>query len=116
MPDATASPSILIRNAYIIPAAHQPHLERADILIEAGRIAALGPDLIATEAVAARRPRVIEAARRIVIPGFINAHTHSNESFAQGFWDAMPLEVWLLHKYPPGSLKPLPERTHYLRT
>ncbi len=115
-PDFSAHPPILIRNGYVIPRAHHAHLERADILIEGDRIAAIGSDLLSQQSVAARHPRVIDASKRIVIPGFINAHTHSNESFAQGFWDALPLEVWILHKYPPFALKPLPERTHYLRT
>jgi 5-methylthioadenosine/S-adenosylhomocysteine deaminase len=107
---------ILIRGGYVVPGANRPHLDGADILIDDGRIAAIGPGLAQSEAVARRNPRVIDATKRIVIPGFINAHTHSNESFCQGFWDALPLEVWILHAYPPFSLTPLPERTHYLRT
>jgi hypothetical protein len=105
---------ILIRGGYVVPGANRPHLDGADILIDDGRIAAIGPGLAQSEAVARRNPRVIDATKRIVIPGFINAHTHSNESFCQGFWDALPLEVWILHAYPPFSLTPLPERTHYL--
>jgi 5-methylthioadenosine/S-adenosylhomocysteine deaminase len=114
--DAPGRPTILIRNGYVIPGAHRAHLDRADIFIDRDRVAAVGPDLLKQPIVAASNPRIIEAGKRIVIPGFINAHTHSNESFSQGFWDALPLEVWLLHKYPPFALKPLQERTHYLRT
>ena len=113
--DAPGRPTILIRNGYVIPGAHRAHLDRADIFIDRDRIAAVGPDLRKQATIATSNPRIIEAGKRIVIPGFINAHTHSNESFSQGFWDALPLEVWLLHKYPPFALKPLPERTHYLR-
>jgi 5-methylthioadenosine/S-adenosylhomocysteine deaminase len=118
MPDTAAArrSTILIRNAYVVPGAHRAHLDRADIFIDRDRIAAVGPDLVKQPLIAASNPRIIEAGKRIVMPGFINAHTHSNESFSQGFWDALPLEVWLLHKYPPFALKPLPERTHYLRT
>ena len=107
---------LLIRNGYVVPGAHRTHLDRADILVDGSRIAAIGPGLASDEAVARRNPRVIDAGKRIIIPGFINAHTHSNESFCQGFWDALPLEVWILHEYPPFALKPLPERAHYLRT
>jgi 5-methylthioadenosine/S-adenosylhomocysteine deaminase len=114
--DGPRRPTILIRNGYVIPGAHRAHLDRADIFIDRDRIAAIGPDLLTQATIAASNPRIIEAGQRLVIPGFINAHTHSNESFSQGFWDALPLEVWLLHKYPPFALKPLPERTHYLRT
>jgi dihydroorotase-like cyclic amidohydrolase len=35
---------ILIRNAYVVPGAHRPHLDRADILVEGNGIAAIGPD------------------------------------------------------------------------
>ena len=105
---------LLLRNAYVIPGAGMAHLDRADILIEDGRISAIGPDL--QPEVASRPPQVIDCSKRLALPGFINAHTHSNESFAQGFWDALPLEVWLLHLYPPFVLKALPERFHYLRT
>src|ERR1700730_13191573 len=116
MPPAATRTPLLIRNGYVIPGAHRAHLDRADIFIDGNRIAAIGSDLLGQQAIAARNPRVIDAAKRIIIPGFINAHTHSNESFSQGFWDALPLEVWILHKYPPFALKPLSERAHYLRT
>jgi len=102
---------ILIKDAYFVPGAGRAALPRADILIVNDRIVAIGPDLAATGA-----DETIDASDRIVLPGFVNAHTHSNESFEQGFYDALPLEVWLLHKYPPFALKPLPRRVHYLRT
>ena len=104
---------LLLRNAYVVPGAGMQHLERADILIDGDRIAAMGPDLQVPEGPAVQ---VLNCSKRLALPGFINAHTHSNESFAQGFWDALPLEVWLLHLYPPFVLKALPERFHYLRT
>jgi hypothetical protein len=69
---AASREPILIRNAYVVPGAHRPHLDRADVLVEGNGIAAIGPDLASQEAVARRNLRVIDAARRIVIPGFIN--------------------------------------------
>jgi len=54
---------ILIRNGYVVPGAHRPHLERADILIEGNAIAALGCDLLSQGAVASRNPRVIDDRR-----------------------------------------------------
>lgn len=85
-----------------------------DVLVVGNRIAVVGGDLAeAGEAAGATR---IDCRDRLVIPGFVNAHTHSNESFEQGFYDALPLEVWLLWKYPAGAIPRLPERVHYLRT
>ena len=43
--------------------------ERADVLIEGGKIAAVGPDLPATAA-------VIDASSMIVMPGFVDTHRH----------------------------------------
>ena len=102
---------ILIKNAYLVPAAKRDHATRTDILVDGDRIAEIGSDLQVGAV-----DETIDASDRIVLPGFVNAHTHSNESFEQGFYDALPLEIWLLHKYPPFAIKPLPERVHYLRT
>src|SRR5579863_6984601 len=52
---------------------------RADVLVEGDRIARVAPDLSPRDA-----DRVIDAAGRIVSPGFIDIHTHYD---AQVFWD-----------------------------
>jgi 5-methylthioadenosine/S-adenosylhomocysteine deaminase len=49
-------------------------LPKGDVLIEDGRIAAVGSDLSADDA------RVIDAAGDIVIPGFIDSHRHTWET------------------------------------
>jgi len=64
--------------------------ERADILIEDGEIARVGPRLDAAGA------RVIDASGTIVMPGLINAHTHSNQSIEKGLCDALPLDSWMV--------------------
>jgi 5-methylthioadenosine/S-adenosylhomocysteine deaminase len=46
---------------------------RADVLIEDGKIRELRPDIAVTDAAVA----VIDAANRIVIPGFVDTHSHS---------------------------------------
>ncbi|HSJ43999.1 MAG TPA: amidohydrolase family protein [Euzebyales bacterium] len=53
-------------------------LPRADVLIEDGAIAAVGPDLGAEEA------EVIEATGCIVMPGFIDSHRHTWEAAIRG--------------------------------
>ncbi|WP_162901553.1 amidohydrolase [Breoghania sp. L-A4] len=108
--------SILIQNGYVIPAAKAAHLPRADILVREGRIAAIGVDLLGSPGIGGEGLEIVDASDRLVLPGFVNAHTHSNESFEQGFYDALPLEIWLMHKYPPFALPQLEERAHYLRT
>jgi imidazolonepropionase-like amidohydrolase len=60
----------LIKNATIIPVEGEP-LENADLLIEQGKIAAMGDEISAPDG-----SKIIEAAGLFVYPGFIDAHTH----------------------------------------
>ena len=64
--------------------------ETADVLLAGGAIVAVGRDLDATGA------RVVDAAGAIVMPGLINAHTHSNQSIEKGLCDALPLDAWMV--------------------
>lgn len=82
-----------------------------DMLIEDGRISAIGQNLIAApDAV------VIDGANRLVMPGLVNAHTHSSETFLRGRYEGMPLEIWLLYAYPLLMGPVIDERLLYLRS
>ncbi|MGE3936323.1 MAG: amidohydrolase family protein [Rhodospirillaceae bacterium] len=76
---------------------HQPAV--ADVLVAGDRIAAVGPDLAAQAAGAT----VIDAAGRLVIPGFVNAHYHSHDVLAKGLIEEHPLEMWQLLTGPLGA-------------
>ena len=84
---------------------------RADVVVEDGRIAAIGPD-----AADGHGGQTIDASGSVVMPGLINAHLHSNEGFQQGAYDNLPLEIWLGESYPPFGFPVLSERDYYLRT
>ena len=94
------SHSLLIRNAHVLcldDAGRE--WPRADIVVEDGRIAAIGPD-------AGRdwpRPfdRVIEAEGLLAMPGLINAHFHSPGNLMKGMLPGYPLEIFMLHECPP---------------
>src|SRR4051794_24973204 len=75
---------------------HHPPI--ADILIENGRIAALGANL----AVQGEHD-VIDATGRLVVPGLINAHYHSHDTLCRGLFEELPLEMWLLYTMPLGQ-------------
>jgi cytosine/adenosine deaminase-related metal-dependent hydrolase len=104
--------SILVKNATVIAmdAEHGPEPWAADILIDGERIAAIGPGLEPAEA------DVLDARRRLVIPGLVNSHFHSNQNFLRGRYPGRPLESLMLYAYPfDPALAPSPELVH-LRT
>src|SRR3954449_5332539 len=68
--------------------------ERADVGIEAGRVATVG----ARDDSA--RGEVLDCSRFAVVPGMVDAHAHSNENWFRGMWDNLPLEPWMLFSYP----------------
>jgi 5-methylthioadenosine/S-adenosylhomocysteine deaminase len=103
----------LIRNATVLamagPQGHEPFT--GDILIEGNRIAAIGADLGGQPGAT-----VIDGRGRLVMPGLVNAHTHSSETFFRGRYEGLPLELWLLYAYTLLLGPRLPPRLLYLRT
>jgi cytosine/adenosine deaminase-related metal-dependent hydrolase len=75
---------------------HRPR--RADLLIENGTISA-----IATEIAPRPGDEILDASRRLIIPGLINAHYHSHDTLCRGLFEELPLEMWLLYTLPMGK-------------
>src|ERR1051325_9065001 len=65
--------------------------EGADILIEDDTIREVGPPGCA----APEGAREVSAARRLIHPGLINAHTHSHGNLGKGMGDRWTLELLL---------------------
>lgn len=90
----------LIKNAWIITCNEKFEvLKNAFLLIEDGKI----------KSVSDKEPEgdfdVIDAKGGIVMPGLVNAHTHSPMTFLRGYADGYPLEVWLNdHIFPKEAL------------
>jgi cytosine/adenosine deaminase-related metal-dependent hydrolase len=84
---------ILIENCSILDeTAAWGRTERQYLLIDGQRI----------KSITATRPeetfdRVIDGRRFLVIPGLVNAHTHSPENLVKATDNRMPLEPWLVH-------------------
>src|SRR5689334_8025397 len=103
---------LLIKGATTIAldAEHGARPFTCDIRVQGDRIAEIGPDLDGNGA------RVIEAGRRLAIPGLVNSHFHSNQNFLRGRYPGRPLEPLMLYAYPfDPALAPAPELV-YLRT
>jgi 5-methylthioadenosine/S-adenosylhomocysteine deaminase len=75
----------------LVLAADGRRFERRDIVIEGDTIAGIVAPGASTDANAA----VLDASRRLVIPGLINAHTHSHGGLSKGVGDLWGLELLL---------------------
>jgi cytosine/adenosine deaminase-related metal-dependent hydrolase len=90
---------ILIRGGAVLTVGGMEEVrDGVDLLVEDGRIAAMGP------ALAPPPPdRVIDARDRLVIPGLVNAHLHSHNNYFRGWFDSVPLDLCVLHVWNVGS-------------
>lgn len=59
----------------------------ADVLIEDGRISRVGPGPRTAD-------RVLDATGQVVMPGLVNAHTHSAQALDRGIGDGLTLDEW----------------------
>ena len=86
------STSLLIRDVLAIEPDSTSPPSRKDILVTDGRIAAIraGGSITAPEA------RLVDGRRRLLIPGLVNAHTHSPLNILKGTGDVLshPAFMW----------------------
>lgn len=82
------SDSLCIRDVLVLDPARPSVAERRDIVVVDGRIAAAADD---------RPARVIDGRDRLLIPGLVNAHTHSPLNPLKGTGDVLshPAFMWL---------------------
>lgn len=79
---------------------------RQDVYVDGGRLAAAAPE----------GGERVDCSRRLVVPGMVNAHNHSNENWFRGRWDNLPLEPWMLFSYPALAAPSQSPDEIYLRT
>ncbi|EKQ70747.1 cytosine deaminase-like metal-dependent hydrolase [Leptolyngbyaceae cyanobacterium JSC-12] len=70
-----------------------------DVQIINGQIAAIAPSL---EVIGT----VVDGRNKLLLPGFVNAHTHSSELWQRGAIAPLPLELWLANLYDFTPLDP----------
>jgi len=86
---------IIIKNGLVIEFDKKPEIN--DIAISNGSIIEVG-NLLEQKY---KAKQTIDATNKIVMPGFINAHTHAAMSYFKGLADDLPLEEWLSeHMWP----------------
>ncbi len=84
---------LLIHADWIIPVEPEGVFERHSLAIDGSEIAALLPRAEAESQIIA--DTVVELPGHALIPGLINAHTHSPMTLFRGLADDMPLMTWL---------------------
>ncbi len=85
---------IVIKNGYIVTINSEMEIiEYGAIAIDKGKIVSIG----ATEEIENNYngDKIIDASSKIVMPGFINGHSHIAMSFFRGYADDLLLQSWL---------------------
>jgi len=105
----------VIRNARVLTLDPRgaEHLD-ADIVIDGGRIIAVGPG--AGAGVTEAGTRFVEARGLLAMPGLINGHFHSPGNFMKGALANTPLELFMLYEVPPLMDRVATPRFAYVRT
>ena len=89
--------SVLISGGRILDPLGELHRPPVlDILVEDGKIAAIGEQARLRGSV----EEVMDASGFLVSPGFINAHCHSHDTLLRGLFEQTPLELWGLTAFP----------------
>lgn len=63
-----------------------------DVRLEGDKIAAIAPSLEV-------QGQLVNGRNKLLLPGFVNAHTHSSEMWLRGLIAPLPLELWLAEMY-----------------
>ena len=94
---------LLIRGGLVLT----PKFEavRADVAIEGSRIAAVGE-------VRGTADVVLEARKKLVMPGLVNAHTHLSMCLLRGRAEDLPLRRWLEERIWPVERRLKPEHVY----
>lgn len=100
----------LIKNCNLISISEkrEKYEKGIDILIEDGHISKIGKDIEVSKEI-----KVIDATDKIVMPGFINTHTHIAMSIFRDTLDGYGLQDWLNKKIWPMEAKLTEEDIYY---
>jgi guanine deaminase len=83
--------TVLVISGGLVHATQAPRGESRDIVVEGDTIV----DIVPPGAVTNANAELLDARRRLIIPGLINAHTHSHGGLSKGVGDLWSLELLL---------------------
>ncbi len=102
---------LAIAAAWVLPIEPAGVLADHVVLIDAGRIVAVVPDAVAARDYLPRERIAFD--RHLLMPGLVNAHTHTAMSLMRGIADDVPLATWLeQHIWPREAKYMAPEFVH----
>lgn len=81
--------TILIKNALILDSNNNFN-DKQSLLIVNDRIAEIAPEIDES-----RASKIIDATGKILLPGFVNTHTHLSMALFRGLADDLSLDSWL---------------------
>ena len=103
---------ILIKNGLIITINKDAHIiENGAMAVKDGKIKEIGKTEFLLRKYSAKK--TIDAKSKIVMPGFINAHTHLPMTYFRGLADDLPLQDWLENYIWPAETKFISEEFVY---
>ncbi|MBQ7456810.1 MAG: amidohydrolase [Desulfovibrio sp.] len=91
----------------LLPDAYSPPLSQAALAIAQGRILAIGTQKNILADFSTDSVRDLGCA--LIVPGFVNAHTHVAMTYLRGYADDMQLMPWLTEKIFPKEAQLTPE-------
>ena len=99
----------LIKNATLLDMVKdEPNIRKTDILIDENMIVQIQENIEDQEA------QIIDAKEKLVMPGFVNTHTHLAMSIFRGYKDDQKLMDWLENAIFPVEEKLRPEDIYWL--
>lgn len=101
--------NLLLKNGLVLKG-EEFEVENSDVLIKDGYIDKVQKNITNFQG------KILDVSNKIVMPGLVNAHAHSDENFLKGKLDNLPLELWMLYSYPVLEYGPFSKKFIYLRT
>jgi len=87
--------AILVENGTIVTCDARQTVVSGDVLVEDGRIVAIGENAAAARTKKGGLVRILDATGCAVLPGFVQAHVHLCQVLFRGMADDLPLLDWL---------------------
>src|SRR5690606_33248073 len=88
-----------------------------EIVVEGSRITDVRPSQpdqpTPSQETGAREAEVIDATGHLVLPGFVNAHTHAAMTLLRSYADDMALHPWLTEAIWPAEARMTPEDIYW---